>query len=150
MKVIFLEDVSGSGKKGEIKEVKDGYARNFLLKNNVAVEATKQNMNLLEGQQSSAKHKVDTEIASAKNMADKINGKTFTVTAKAGASGKLFGAITAKDISALIKKDAAVDIDKKKITLSEDIKGFGSFTAEAKLYSGVSAKFTVCVKEEEA
>ena len=143
MKIILLEDVKGTGKKGEIKEVKDGYARNCLIAKKLAVEATAANMNLLEGQKASAQHKIDVEIANAKE----IEGKTVKIMAKGGTSGRLFGAITAKDISAQIKKQLNCDIDKRKLVLDSEIKTFGGFGAEAKLYNGVSAKFTVMVEQ---
>ena len=147
MKVILLQDVKGTGKKGEIKEVKDGYARNCLIKQNLAVEATNANMNILEGQQAHAQHKIDTEIADAKKIASIIEGKTFSTALKAGANGRLFGSVTGKDIVKLIKDVHGLDIDKKKIVLKEDIKSFGTYEAEARLYNGVSAKFKVQVTE---
>ena len=147
MKVILLQDVKGTGKKGEIKEVKDGYARNCLIKQNLAVEATNANMNILEGQQAHAQHKIDTEIAEAKKIASIIDGKTFAIALKAGSNGRLFGSVTGKDIVKLIKDAHGLDIDKKKIVLKEDIKAFGTYEAEARLYNGVSAKFKVQVTE---
>lgn len=147
MKVILLEDVKGTGKKGEIKEVKDGYARNCLIGKKLAVEATPANMNLLEGQKASAQHKIDVEIANAKDIASKLEGKTVNITAKGGTNGRLFGSITGKDISAQLKKQYNLDIDKRKIAVNGDIKTFGGYSAEAKLYNGVSAKFTVMVEE---
>lgn len=149
MKVIFLQDVSGSGKKGEIKEVKDGYARNCLIKKNLAVEATPANMNLLDGQKASAQHKIDVEIAKANEIKSAIEGKILKTTAKAGQGGKLFGSITAKDVAALIKKDFGFDVEKKKIVLNEDIKAFGTFSVEARLVAGVITKFSVSVSEQE-
>lgn len=150
MKVILLEDVKGTGKKGEVKEVKDGYARNCLIAKKLAVEATPQNMNLLEGQKASAQHKIDVEIANAKEIAAKLEGKTVKIEAKGGTSGRLFGAITGKDIAAQLKKQFNVDVDKRKLALESEIKTFGGFNVEAKLYSGVSAKFTVLVEEIQA
>lgn len=147
MKVILLEDVKGTGKKGEIKEVKDGYARNCLIKQKLAVEATNANLNILEGQQAHAQHKIDTDTENAKHIASVIEGKTFSTAVKAGANGKLFGSVTAKDVSKLIKDAHGLDVDKKKIVLKEDIKTFGTFEAEARLYNGVSAKFKVQVTE---
>lgn len=147
MKVILLEDVKGTGKKGEVKEVKDGYARNCLIAKKLAVEATPQNMNLLEGQKASAQHKIDVEIANAKEIAAKLEGKTVKIETKGGTSGRLFGAITGKDIAAQLKKQFNVDVDKRKLVLESEIKTFGGFGVEAKLYSGVSAKFTVLVEE---
>ncbi len=147
MKVILLQDVKGTGRKGEIKEVKDGYARNCLFKQNLAVEATNANMNILEGQQAHAQHKIDTEIAEAKRIASIIEGKTFSTALKAGSNGRLFGSVTGKDVVKLIKDAHGLDIDKKKIVLKEDIKSFGTYEAEARLYNGVSAKFKVQVTE---
>ena len=147
MKVILLQDVKGTGKKGEIKEVKDGYARNCLIKQNLAVEATNANMNLLEGQQAHAQHKIDTEIADAKKIASIIEGKTFSTALKAGSNGRLFGSVTGKDVVKLIKDAHGLEIDKKKIVLKEEIKSFGTYEAEARLYNGVSAKFKVRVTE---
>lgn len=147
MKVILLEDVKGTGKKGEIKEVKDGYARNCLISKKLAVEATAANMNLLEGQKASAQHKIDVEIANAKEIAARLEGKTLKILAKGGSNGRLFGSITGKDIAAQLKKQFNCDVDKRKLVLDSEIKTFGGFGVEAKLYSGVSAKFTVMVEE---
>lgn len=147
MKVILLEDVKGTGKKGEIKEVKDGYARNCLIAKKLAVEATPANMNLLEGQKASAQHKIDVEIANAKDLASKLEGKTVKIAAKGGANGRLFGSITGKDIAAQLKKQFNCDVDKRKLVIDSEIKTFGGYNVEAKLYSGVSAKFTVLVEE---
>ncbi len=149
MKVILLEDVKGTGKKGEIKEVKDGYANNCLIKKGLAKEATAHNLNLLQGQKDSAQHKIDVEIAAAKDIAEKLEGKTVCVTAKAGQNGRLFGTVTSKEVSAAIKQSLGLDVDKKKINIALKIEGFGDFAAEARLYAGVSAKFTVSVKEEQ-
>ncbi len=147
MKVILLDDVKGTGKKGDIKEVKDGYARNCLIAKKLAVEATAANMNLLEGQKASAQHKIDVEIANAKELASKLEGKTVKISAKGGANGRLFGSITGKDIAAQLKKQFNCDVDKRKLVLENEIKAFGGYNVEAKLYSGVSAKFTVIVEE---
>ena len=148
MKVILLQDVQGTGKKGEIKEVKDGYARNCLIKKGLAQEATNANLNLLQGQKDSAQHKLDVEIANAKDIASKLDGKTVVVTAKAGQNDRLFGTVTSKEVSACIKKSLGLDVDKKKINIAMKIEGFGDFSAEARLYAGVIAKFTVSVKPE--
>ncbi len=148
MKIILLQDIAGTGKKGEVKEVKDSYARNCLIKKKLAVEATNENLNHLEGQKASAHHKLDLEAANAQKIKDAIDGKTLTVTAKAGQGGKLFGSITGKDISALIKRDFGFDVDKRKIVTKTDIKSFGTFSAEARLFTGITAQFSVCVTEE--
>ena len=147
MKVIFLQDVKGSGKKGEVKNVADGYARNMLLPKGYAVEATPANMTKLQGQQSSAQHKIDLEIAAAKEAAAKVKGKRVDITAKAGSNGKLFGSITAANVAEALSKQFGVNVDKQKITLSTDIKNFGSYTAAIKFYNGISETIDVEVSE---
>jgi large subunit ribosomal protein L9 len=146
MKVILLQDVAGSGKKGEIKEVKDGYARNALFPKGLAIEATRANLTMLEQKKAAVQHKKDLEVAAAEKAAAKMNGKTFKVAAKAGESGKLFGSVTAKDVSAVLKKDG-YDVDKRKLTIKDEVKTYGTYEVEAKLCSGVSAKFFINVSE---
>lgn len=148
MKVILLEDVKGTGKKGEIHEVKDGYAINCLIKKGLAQEANAKNLNLLQGQRDSAQHKIDVDIANAKAIAEKLEGKSVVVKAKAGQNGRLFGTVTSKEVSAAIKQSLGLDVDKKKINIAMKIEGFGDYSAEARLYAGVTAKFTVSVKDE--
>ena len=147
MKVILLQDVKGTGKKGEVHEVKDGYGVNFLIKKGLAQEASAKNLNLLQGQKDSAQHKIDVDIANAKEIAAKLQDKKITVLAKAGQNGRLFGTVTAKEISAAIKQELGCDVAKKKISVNLKIEGFGDFSAEARLYAGVTAKFTVSVAE---
>ncbi|MBE6853469.1 MAG: 50S ribosomal protein L9 [Ruminococcus sp.] len=147
MKVIFTQDVKGSGKKGEIKNVSDGYARNFLLSKGLAVEANAQNLSELKSKQSSIQHKIDVEKAEAQKIADSINGKKLTITAKAGASGKLFGAVTSSQISDEISAQFGFKIDKKKISLKSEIKNFGEYEADVKLYTGIAAKINIEVTE---
>lgn len=147
MKVILLADVQGTGKKGEVKEVKDGYAINCLIKKGLAQEANAKNLNLLQGQKDHAQHKVDVDTANAKAIAEKLEGKTIVVKAKAGQNGRLFGTVTSKEVSAAIKQTLGCDVDKKKINIAMKIEGFGDFSAEARLYAGVSCKFTVSVTE---
>ena len=147
MKVIFLTDVKGSGKKGELKNVADGYARNMLLPKNLAVEATPENMNKLQGAQASAQHKVDVDIQNAKDIAAKIKGQRVDISAKAGSNGKLFGSVTAANVADAINKQFGVNIDKKKVSLSTDIKNFGSYKATVKLYNGISETVDVEVSE---
>lgn len=147
MKVIFLQDVKGSGKKGEVKNVADGYARNMLLPKGYAVEANAQNMSRLQGQQSSAQHKIDLEIQAAKESASKIKGKKVSIKAKAGSNGKLFGSVTAGNVADALSQQLEVKVDKKKIVLSADIKNFGSYTAVVKLYNGISETIDVEVVE---
>ena len=147
MKVIFLQDVKGSGKKGEIKNVSDGYARNFLITKGLAVEATAKNLSDLEGKQASAQHKIDVEKAEANRIAEKINDKKVIIKAKAGSSGKLFGAVTSAQIADEIAAQYSEKVDKKKISLKSEIKNFGEYEAEIRLYTGISAKMTVEVTE---
>lgn len=149
MKVILLQDVKGSGKKGDVINVADGYAKNFLIKKGLAAIADNANLNKLEGQKASEQFKLETARKAAQEIADKISEKTVSTSAKAGANGKLFGSITAKEISELLKAQYGVDIDKKKISISSDIKTFGTFEAQAKLFAGINAKFFVSVKEEQ-
>lgn len=147
MKVIFLKDVKGSGKKGEVKNVADGYARNMLIPKGFAIEANAKNMAELAGQQASAQHKIDLEIQAAKDAAEKIKGKKVNIKAKAGSNGKLFGSVTAGNVADAMNEQLGVKVDKKKITLSSDIKNFGSYNAVIKLYNGISEKIDVEVIE---
>ena len=147
MKVIFLQDVKGSGKKGEVKNVADGYARNMLLPKGLAVEANNANMSKLEGQQASAAHKIEVEKAAANDAAAKIKDKKVIIKAKAGSGSRLFGSVTSAHVADALKEQFGVEVDKKKISLSADIKSFGSFKAVVKLYTGISETVDVEVIE---
>lgn len=146
MKVILLQDVKGTGKSGDIKEVADGYARNFLITKGVALEASAKNLSDLAGKKASEQHKIAKEKAAAQEYAMAIDGKKVTISAKAGQGGKLFGAVTAGNVAEMIEKQLGAKVDKKKVSIGE-IKTFGDFTAEVKLYSGITAKVTVVVAE---
>lgn len=148
MKVILLKDVKGSGKAGDILNVADGYARNFLIGKGLALEATAKNLNDLAGKKASAQHKIDVETADNQAIADKLNNKDVVIKAKAGQGGKLFGAVTASAVSDAIKAQYKVDVEKKKINLNTEIKSFGDFTAVIKLTHGVSCSVKVKVVEE--
>lgn len=148
MKVIFLQDVKGSGKKGEVKEVSDGYARNFLIGKGLAIEATAKNMSDLAGKKSSEQHKSDVAKQEALDNAAKLKGKNVVIKAKAGAGGKLFGAVTASHVADAVASQLGIKVEKKKIALSSEIKAFGGYTAEIKLHPGISEKITVNVVEE--
>ena len=148
MKVILLKDVKGSGKAGDILNVADGYARNFLIGKGLAVEATSKNLNDLAGKKASAQHKIDVETADNKAVAEKIGGKEIVIKAKAGQGGKLFGAVTAAAVSEALKAQFSVDIDKKKINLNTEIKAFGDFSAVIKFTHGVSCSIKIKVVEE--
>ena len=147
MKVIFLQDVKGSGKKGEVKNVSDGYARNMLIPKGLAVEANASNMNKLQGQQASAQHKIDVEKQAATETAAKLKGKKVVIKAKAGANDRLFGSVTSGHVADALNEQFGVKIAKKKITLSGDIKNFGSYNAVLKLYTGISETIDVEVVE---
>ena len=146
MKVVLLQDVKGHGKKGELCNVSDGYARNFLFPKKLAVEADNAALNELKNREEAAAHHKQEEIKNAKDLAAKLDGKTVTLKAKAGSSGKLFGSVTSKEIAEEIKKSLGIEIDRKKMNVA-DIKNFGEYTAEIKLYQGISAKMTVVVSE---
>lgn len=146
MKVVLKQDVKGLGKKGELVNTSDGYARNFLFPKGLAVEANAQSLTELKNREQSAKFKVETEIAAAKKAAAELEGKTIALTAKAGANGKLFGSVTSKEIAEKVKSQFGIETDKRKIVV-EDIKQFGTYTFEIKLYQGISAKLFVRVGE---
>lgn len=147
MKVVLLQDVKSLGKKGELVNVSDGYARNFLFPKSLAKEANAQAMNELRNAEQSKKFKKDTEIAAANKAKAELEGAKFVIKAKAGESGKLFGSITPKEISAEIKRQKSLDVDKRKIVLKGDIKTVGEYTAEIKLYTGISANVDVVVEK---
>ena len=146
MDVILKADVKGLGKKGEKVKASDGYARNFLFPKGLAVEANAQSLTELRNREQSNQHKIDTEIAAANASKDKLQGKTVKLTAKAGQNGKIFGSVTAKEVAAEISKQFGVIVDKRKITM-DDIKNFGSYKIEVKLYTNISAEMTVMVGE---
>ena len=146
MKVILTQDVKGSGKKGELINAADGYARNFLLPKGLAIEANNQAIGELKAKEASKQHKIQVEREAAMEAAKKLEGKTVKITAKAGAGGKLFGAVTNKEIAEAIEKQYGVAVDKKKVNTGE-IKAFGIYTADVKLYTGISAKMGVEVGE---
>lgn len=146
MKVILQQDVKSLGKKGDLVNASDGYARNFLFPKGLAIEANSTAMNDFNNKESAKKFHKAEEIKAAQADADKLNGKTFKLTAKAGANGKLFGSVTSKDVAKQIKADLSIDVDKRKIVMS-DIKAFGTVEAEVKVYQGISAKIYVQVSE---
>lgn len=148
MKVILKADVKGTGKAGQMVEVSDGYARNFLLTKGLAVEATSTAVNDMKNKEQAKKHREETELAAAKEIAQKIDGKTVELFAKGGTAGRLFGSITSKEVTEAVNAKFGTKIDKKKVTLDGDIKAFGTYNADIKLYNGVTAKCSVNVKEK--
>ena len=143
MKVILLADVKGAGKKGELVNASDGYARNYLIPRKLAKEANAQAMNELKNAEASKQHRIEVEKANASEAAKKIDEKTIKMTAKAGQGGRLFGSVITEEL----KKQYGVDVDKRKIELDGDIKAFGTYRCEVKLYTGISAKVYVVVTE---
>ncbi len=145
MKLVLLQDVKSLGKKGEMVNASDGYARNFLIPKGLAKEVNNQVMNEFKNAENSKKYKTEQDIAAANAAKAKLDGQTLLIKAKAGQGSKLFGSITSKEVSAEIKNKLGLDIDKRKISMS-DIKTIGSFKAEIKLYTGISAALTVEVE----
>ena len=147
MKVILLQDVKSLGKKGELVEACDGYARNYLLPRKIAREANAQAMNEYKNAENSKNFKIATQKAQAEQQKKMLEGKKFVMTAKAGQGGRLFGSITAKQVAEEIKKQYNIVVDKRKVVLECDIKEFGAYKAEVKLYTGISANIDVQVTE---
>ena len=137
MKVILTQDIKGVGKKDEIINANDGYARNFLFPKKLAVPADSKNMSLLQGRKDSANYKKEQEIEKANEIKEKISKIMLTIKVKAGENGKIFGSITSKEIATELKIQKNIEIDKKKINLKEPIKELGTFNIEIKLYEGV-------------
>lgn len=147
MKVILIKDVKAQGKKGEVIEVSDGYAKNYLFKNNLAIEATSVNLNSLKLSKEAADHRKSVEKAEAEELAKKLNGMTITIKLKVSETGKIFGALNTQAIADALEKEG-ITIDKKKIVLPEPIKTVGMHTVTIKPYAEVSAKLKVSVVGE--
>ena len=148
MKVILKQDIKGVGKKDQVINASDGYARNFLLPKGLAVVADSTNMSNLKSKNEANAYKKNQELENAKTIANKLNEITLKIKAKVGENGKLFGGITSKEISEYLKKDYNINIDKKKIVLNENIKQIGTTIVQVKLYEGVVAKLKVVVEEQ--
>lgn len=148
MKVIFLTDVRGQGKKDEMKEVSDGYARNYLLPRKLAVEATSDTLNAMKLKEKAKAAQIAKEKASAQENAKKLESIVVKVSAKAGSGGRLFGSVTSKEISDAILKQFDISIDKKDIVQNEAIKNFGSYSVKCKLGHEISGTINVVVAEE--
>ena len=145
MKVILLCDVKGQGKKDQIVEVSDGYARNFLFPQKKAIAADAKATNELKNKEESKQFKINEEKKAASALAARINDTIVEISMEHGADGRLYGSVTAKDIAEALKKKLSVDIDKRKITLKDPIKTSGTHAVEIKLYTDIVAKFTVKV-----
>ena len=146
MKVILKQDIKNLGKKDQIIDVNNGYARNYLIPRGLVAEATAAAINEAKTKQDAEKHKQATELSDAKALAEKIDTLTVTVSSKAGANGKLFGSITGKDIVEQLKAQHRVSIDKKMLNLPEAIKSLGTTQVEVRLHAGVTAKLKVRVE----
>ena len=147
MKVIFNADVKGKAKKGEMKEVSDGYARNYLLPRGLAAEATADNINALKLKEKARAAQIEKEKAQAMENAKKLEGVQVVVRAKAGSNGKLFGAVTSQEISSALKEQFGIEVEKNKIVQAEPIKNYGSYTVKAKLGYEISGTINVLVIE---
>ena len=146
MKVILLEDVKSLGKKGEIVNVNDGYARNFILPKKLGLEATSKNLNDLKLQKQNDEKVAQEKLDAAKALAEEIKEKSITVKIQAGVEGKVFGSISSKEIATEAKKQLNIDIDKKKIVIPDAIKSLGTYNVNIKLHKDVTATLTVKVE----
>lgn len=147
MKVIFLQDVKGSGKKGEMKEVSDGYARNFLFKRKLAVEANKANRNEYEQKQEANRINAQREEEEAIALKEKIDALQIEIASKAGEGGRLFGSITSQNIADALKEQHDLEVDKKKIVLPDGLRAIGRYSVEIKLHPKVVSSLTTVIKE---
>jgi len=146
MKVVLKQDVKGQGKAGQLVNVSDGYARNFLFPRQLAIPADAQAMNELRTKEEAAQYHARVEKEAAMSAASNLQDKTVKIVARAGNGGRLFGSVTTKEVADALDKQFGVKVDKRKITM-DDIKAFGSYVAEIKLHTGVVAKVTVMVTE---
>ncbi len=145
MKVVLLTDVKGQGKKDQIIDVSDGYARNFLLPRKLAVEATATVLNEIKGRDAALKHKQEVELAEARALAAKLDTLLIKITASSGADGRLYGSITSKEIAERIAKEHGLTVDKRKIQLSDPIRAYGRYDLDVKLHPEVTGKLHVLV-----
>ena len=147
MKVILLQDVKGKGKKGQMIEVSDGYARNFMLPKKLAIEATPDAVNTMRMNDKATQERIAREKAEALEISRKLREMTLTVTAKGGGQGRLFGAVTNQEVAVALEKQSGIKLDKRKIVLNENIKNVGTYTATCKLGYEISAPLTLKVVE---
>ena len=147
MKVILLQDVKGKGKKGQMLEVSDGYARNFMLPKKLAIEATPDAINTMKMNDKATQERIAREKAAALELSKQLQAMTLTVTAKGGGAGRLFGAVTNQEVAVALEKQAGIKLDKRKIVLNENIKNVGTYTATCKLGYEITAPLSVKVVE---
>ena len=148
MKVVFLQDVKGQGKKGEIKNVSDGYARNFLIPKKLAAEADNKTLNEMKGKKASEEHRIELERQSASDTARRLEEIKVIIKMSAGADSRLYGSVTSKDIAESLKEQTGIEVDKRKIILPEPLKSFGSYKIDVKLYGEITGKINVTVTEK--
>ncbi len=146
MKVILTKDVKAQGKAGQIINVSDGYARNFLFPKGLAIEADAKAMNEIKNKEASEKHKIEVETNAAKATAEKLTSVQVKIKCQSGGDGRLYGSVTTKDIAEELKKQHGIEIDKRKIQM-DAIKAYGSYTADVKLYNGIVGKVSILVCE---
>ncbi len=145
MKVVLIADVKGQGKKNDIIEVSEGYARNFLFPRKLAVEATNKVLNDIKGQNEAKQHRLEVELAEARALASKLDGILVKINAASGADGRLYGSITAKDIAERLEKNHGITLDKRKLVLNTPIRAYGQYDLDVKLYPEVTGKVHVLV-----
>ncbi len=148
MKVILTQDVKGQGKKGQLIEVSEGYARNFLLPKGLAMQAGAKELNELKNRESAQKFKIETEQKEARALAEKLMGVVVKILVAPGADGRFYGSVTAMDVAEELKKQHGIEIDKRKIVMDSPIKAFGNYTFDVKLYAEISGKLNVIVTEK--
>ena len=148
MKVILTQDVKGQGKKDQLVEVSDGYARNFLLPRKLAIPADNQSMTELKNKEAARQHKIDTERAAAKATAEKLTAIVVKIKVGSSADGRLYGSVTTKEIAERLEKDFGITVDKRKITLADPIKAYGTYSLDVRLYTDVAGKINVVVAEQ--
>lgn len=148
MKVILLADVKGQGKKNDVLNVSDGYASNFLIPRKLAKPADASSLNDVKNKEAAKQHRMEVEKATAKETAEKLEGILVKIPAAGGADGRLYGAITGKDIAEALAKNHGIEIDKRKILLDSPIKAYGQYQLEARLYPDVTGKVSVLVCEK--
>jgi len=147
MKVILTADVKGQGKKDQLVEVSDGYARNFLFPRKLAIPANNQAMTELKNKEAAKQHKIDTERAAAKDIAKKLEGIVVKIKVGAGADGHLYGSVTSKEIAEKLQSEYGITVDKRKISLQAPIKAYGTYDLDVRLYTDVSGKIHVVVTD---
>lgn len=148
MKVILTKDVKGKGKAGQLVEVSDGYARNFLFPKKMAAEATADNLNAMRLQEKARLAQIEREKAEAKEIAEKLQGCQVKIYARAGSAGKLFGSVTSKEVSDALSQQCGIDIEKNKLVLPEPIKSFGGYEVKCKLGYEITGTINVLVAEQ--